>query len=119
VGEAFHITTDELHPWDAIYRETAAALGAPPPKLVHVASDALLRYQPKWAGSLPADKSWSMIFENSKVKAAVGGWQCRHDLRETLAMSLPFATARLEKFTPDAELGKLLDRITAEQCGPM
>lgn len=114
-GEAFHITTDQLHPWDAIYRETASLLGAPPPKFVHVATDALLRYEPKWSGSLPADKAVSMIFDNSKVKSAVGGWECRHDLRQTLAMSLPFAKARLEKFTPDAKLEELLDRIAAEQ----
>jgi nucleoside-diphosphate-sugar epimerase len=115
MGEAFHITTDELHPWDAIYREMAAALGAPEPKFVHVASDTLVRYEPKWAGSLPADKSTSMIFDNSKVKSAVGGWECRHDLRETLAMSLPFVKARLEKFTPDAGVEELLDRILGEQ----
>jgi nucleoside-diphosphate-sugar epimerase len=117
LGEAFHITTDEVNPWDAIYGEMAAALGAPRPKLVHVATDALVRYEPKWTGSLPADKSSSMIFDNSKVKSAVGGWECRHNLRETLAMSVPFAKARLEKFKPDMGLEKLLDRIVTEQCG--
>jgi nucleoside-diphosphate-sugar epimerase len=117
MGEAFHITTDEVNPWDAIYGEMAAALGAPAPKLVHVATDALVRYEPKWTGSLPADKSSSMIFDNSKVKSAVGGWECRHNLRETLAMSLPFVKARLEKFTPDMGLEKLLDRIVTEQSG--
>jgi nucleoside-diphosphate-sugar epimerase len=117
MGEAFHITTDEVHPWDQIYSETAAALGAPPPKLVHVATDTLLRYHPKWSGSLPADKSASMIFDNSKVKSAVGGWECRHNLREALEMSLPHAKARLEKFMPDAELETLLDRIVSEQSG--
>jgi hypothetical protein len=117
MGEAFHITTDELHPWDAIYCETAAALGARPPKLVHVATDTLVRYEPKWGGSLLADKTWSLIFDNSKVKSAVGEWECRHGLKETLAMSLPFVKARLEKFTPDAELERLLDRIVTDQSG--
>jgi len=117
LGEAFHITTDEVHPWDAIYRETAAALKAPPPKLVHVPTDTLVRYQPNWAQSLIGDKSWSMIFDNSKVKSAVGGWECRLDLGQTLGMSVPFAKARLEKFKPDAELEKLLDQIVAEQSG--
>jgi nucleoside-diphosphate-sugar epimerase len=119
MGEAFHITADEVNPWDAIYREMASLLGAPPPKLVHVATDTLVKYEPKWAGSLTADKSSSMIFDNSKVKAAVPGWKCRHDLRETLAMSLPFAKERLERFTPDDGTETLLDRIAEEQTRPV
>jgi len=115
IGEAYHITTDEVHPWDAIYRETAAVLGAPPPKLVHVTTDALLRYQPKWAGSLLGDKSVSMIFDNSKVKAAAGGWECEIGLREGLKMSMEHAKRKLEKFMPDEGLEKLLDRIAEEQ----
>jgi nucleoside-diphosphate-sugar epimerase len=115
MGEAFHITTDRLYPWDAIYRAWATVLGAPEPHLVHVASDTLIRYDAKWAGSLQADKTWTIIYDNSKVKAAVGGWECRHDLQETLAMSAPHVKERLATFSPDAATGKLLDRIIAEQ----
>ena len=115
MGEAFHITTDRLYPWNTIFQETAKLLGAPEPKLIHVASDTLVRYEPKWAGGLLGDKTWSIVFDNSKVKAAVGGWECRHDLPEALAMSLPHAKARLAKFTPDAGLNALIDRIVTEQ----
>ncbi len=115
MGEAFHITTDRVHPWDAIYRAWAEALGAPPPKLVHVASETLVRYEAKWAQSLLGDKTWSCLFDNSKVKSAAPGWECRHDLRETLAMSAPHVKQRLATFSPDAALAKLLDRIIAEQ----
>jgi nucleoside-diphosphate-sugar epimerase len=115
MGEAFHITTDQLHPWDAIHRAWAMALGAPPPRLVHVASDTLVRHDPKWAGSLLGDKTWTIIYDNSKVKSAVGGWECRHGLQETLGMSAPHVKARLEKFSPDPALAKLLERIIVEQ----
>jgi nucleoside-diphosphate-sugar epimerase len=115
MGEAFHITTDRVHPWDAIYRAWAEALGAPPPKLVHVASETLVRYEAKWAQSLLGDKTWSCLFDNSKVKSAAPGWECRHDLQESLAMSAPHVKERLATFSPDAALAKLLDRIIAEQ----
>ncbi|MGA2442854.1 MAG: NAD-dependent epimerase/dehydratase family protein [Tepidisphaeraceae bacterium] len=116
MGEAFHITTDEVHPWDTIFRQMAAALGAPEPKLVHVASDTLVRYEPKWAGSLLADKSWSCVFDNTKVRQAVGGrWKCRHDLKETLAMSAKHALERQKNFSPDAQVQGLVDRIVEEQ----
>ncbi len=89
--------------------------GAPEPRIVHVASDTLVRYDPKWAQSLLGDKTWSCVFDNSKVKSAAGGWECRHDLTETLAMSAPHVKQRLKKFSPDPELAKLLDRIVEKQ----
>jgi nucleoside-diphosphate-sugar epimerase len=114
MGEAFHITTDVAHPWDAIYREMASALKAPEPKLVHVSSDDLVRYEPKWAQSLHGDKSSSCVFDNSKVKEVVGGWECRHDLKETLKMSAGHVKKRVERFSPDGGLGSLLNRVVAE-----
>jgi nucleoside-diphosphate-sugar epimerase len=117
LGEAFHITTDNVYPWETIYKKTAEVLGAPAPKLVHVASETLVSYEPKWAGGLLGDKSWSCVFDNSKVKAAVGGWECKHDLTETLAMSVPHVKQRLKTFQPDPELAKILDRILADH-GP-
>jgi nucleoside-diphosphate-sugar epimerase len=114
MGEAFHITTDIAHPWDEIYREMAAALSAPEPKIVHVSSDELVRYDGKWAQSLHGDKTASCVFDNSKVKKAVGGWECRHDLKETLRMSAGHVKKRLEKFSPEAEMDTLIDRIVGE-----
>ena len=114
LGEAYHITTDELNNWDTIYRETAKVLGAPEPKLVHVASETLIKYEPKWSGSLQADKMWSCVFDNTKVKTVAGGWQCRHLLPETLAMSAPHVKEKLESYLPNPELANLLDRIIAD-----
>jgi nucleoside-diphosphate-sugar epimerase len=111
LGEAYHITTDVGVSWDAIHREMAVALGAPEPKLVHVTSDELVKYEPKWAQSLHGDKTASCVFDNSKVKEAVGGWECRFGLRETLGMSAESVGKRLQNFSPDGELGRLIDRI--------
>jgi nucleoside-diphosphate-sugar epimerase len=117
LGEAYHITTDVAVPWDEIFREMAAALGAPEPKLVHVASDELVKYEPKWAQSLHGDKTASCVFDNSKVKGAVGGWECRFGLRETLGMSAGWVKKRLMGFEADGELGRLLDKIVLEHGG--
>ncbi len=116
LGEAYHITTDVAVPWDAIFWEMAAALGAPEPKLVHVASDELVRYEPKWAQSLHGDKTASCVFDNRKVKEAVGGWDCRFGLRETLGMSAGSVKMRLVGFKADGELGGVLERIIAEHA---
>lgn len=75
LGEDFHITRDEPYTWNEIFHAMAAALGVEP-KLVHVASETLLRYEPKWAGPLLGDKSPSTVFDNSKVKAVAGDFEC-------------------------------------------
>ncbi len=76
VGEAYHITSDELMSWNQIYQIVAKAAGVAEPKLVHVASETLARWDPQWGPGLLGDKTNSMIFDNSKVKAAVPSFLC-------------------------------------------
>ncbi|MCL1898893.1 MAG: NAD-dependent epimerase/dehydratase family protein, partial [Micrococcales bacterium] len=69
LGEAFHITGDEILTWDGIYRELAAAAGVSSPNLVHVASETMEREIFELDGDLLGDKSHSVFFDNSKVRA--------------------------------------------------
>jgi nucleoside-diphosphate-sugar epimerase len=80
LGEAFHITHDRQWSWNEIFQAIAAALGVREPQLVHVASDTLVRYHPDWEGPLLGDKSPSVRFDNSKVKAVAGDFQCLLDV---------------------------------------
>jgi dTDP-D-glucose 4,6-dehydratase len=116
MGEAFHITTDELKPWDAIYRAVAASLGVEA-KLVHVTTDTLVKYEPNWAQPLLGDKTCSIGFDNSKVKNAVGGWESRHRLEETMRMSAGYVKERLKSFVLDEKVDGLIDRIIERQTG--
>lgn len=71
VGEAFHITSDEVLTWDQIHRIFADAAGAPSPELVHVPSDVIAAYDTKWGDGLLGDKAHSMVFDNTKIKRFV------------------------------------------------
>ena len=82
IGEAFHITSDEVTNWDQIYHTLADALGKPA-KLVHIASDWLIRFDPALEGSLLGDKSTSVAFDNSKIKSFVPDFRATISLRET------------------------------------
>jgi len=75
IGEAFHITSDELVTWDQIYRIFAGAAGAPPPQIVHVPSEVIAAHDPNWGAGLLGDKAHSMIFDNSKIKRFVPDFQ--------------------------------------------
>jgi nucleoside-diphosphate-sugar epimerase len=73
IGNAFHITSDEVMCWDQFYRLTAEAAGVEA-QLVHMPSDFLAACNPEKLGSLVGDKSVSVVFDNSKIKRFVPGY---------------------------------------------
>jgi nucleoside-diphosphate-sugar epimerase len=70
VGDAFHITSDDVLTWDQIAHSLAAALGVTP-RIVHVPSDAIAAADPEWGSGLIGDKAHSMVFDNSKLRTVV------------------------------------------------
>lgn len=67
IGEAVHITSDELLTWNQIFDTVAHAAGTVAQKL-HVPSEMIAAADPSWGPGLLGDKSHSMIFDNSKIK---------------------------------------------------
>jgi len=117
LGEAFHITRHiEGTTWNEIYREVGRALGAEA-RLVHVPTDTLIRYNPDWSGPLLGDKTWSVLFDNRKVKSVAGDFRCRVDLGEGMRRAAEHYRWRAGAYKPDAALHALLDRIASEQAG--
>jgi len=74
LGEAFHITSDDVLTWDQIAHALAAAAGVRA-DLVHVPSDAIYRADPEWGAGLLGDKAHSMIFDNAKLRSVVPGFR--------------------------------------------
>jgi nucleoside-diphosphate-sugar epimerase len=70
IGEAFHITSDELLTWNRIFRSIADAAGVEL-RAVHAPSDWIARFDPEWGASLLGDKAHSMIFDNAKIRSIV------------------------------------------------
>jgi nucleoside-diphosphate-sugar epimerase len=76
IGEAYHITSDEVLTWNQIYEAVAKAAGCTP-KLVHVPSRAIAAQDAKWGASLLGDKTHSVIFDNTKIKRLVPEYTAR------------------------------------------
>ena len=115
LGEDFQITSDRAFTWDEITNAIAAGLGVEA-KIIHVSTDTLVRYDPAWEGPLTGDKSWSALFDNSKVKRVAGAFTCAQDLPTILEESIANFKARnaTADQAPDA-LDPLMDRICKEQ----
>jgi hypothetical protein len=60
--------------WDAIAGLLGAALGVVP-EIVHVASDTIARVLPDMGPGLIGDKAHSVVFDNTRVKRLVPGWE--------------------------------------------
>lgn len=67
IGEAFHITSEEILTWNQICSILADAAGVEP-KIIHIPSDFIWRLDEEWGHELFGDKAHSMIFDNSKIK---------------------------------------------------
>jgi nucleoside-diphosphate-sugar epimerase len=70
IGDAIHITSDEVLTWDMIANELAAAAGTTA-NIVHAGSNAVAQAFPEWADGILGDKAHSLIFDNSKIKSLV------------------------------------------------
>jgi nucleoside-diphosphate-sugar epimerase len=111
VGDSFTITSDEYLPWDRIYRMYAAAAGVPEPELVHVASETIGAAVPELGPSLLGDRSHSVIFDNSKVKALVPGFVCRTPFAVGVREAVRWYDAHPEQQRVDADLDDAFDRL--------
>lgn len=70
LGEAFHITSDDVLTWNQIIRALGAAAGVEP-RVVHVPSDAIAAADPEWGAGLLGDKAHSMVFDTTKLRRLV------------------------------------------------
>ena len=112
LGEAFHITSDQVLSWDQIYLEAYQALGQTP-NVVHIPSDLITAYDEHALGSLIGDKSHSIVFDNSKIKRLVPDYNCEVDWAEGLRRALAWFEAHPRFQTVDAESNQVWDKIIA------
>jgi nucleoside-diphosphate-sugar epimerase len=115
LGEAFHITSDELLTWNQIHELLAAAAGTEA-KLVHVPSELINRFDPRWGAGLLGDKTHSMIFDNTKVKSLVPEFSATIPYRDGAREIMAWYDADPARRMVDAEFDALTDRIIAAQA---
>jgi nucleoside-diphosphate-sugar epimerase len=117
LNDDFHITTDRGFTWRQIHEAMARGFGA---EAVHapVPTETLVRFNKEWAGPLLGDKSWSALFDNSKVKRVAGPFQASQDIDEILRDSIVHAKERLKApAPPESDEDRLIDRLIVAQEG--
>ena len=110
LGETFHITSDEALTWDQIHTAIAAGLGKEA-RIVHVSSETIARHSERYGPGLIGDKAHSVVFDNSKIKRFVPGYQAVIPFHEGVRKSLAWLEEHPERKTIDGETDKLIDDL--------
>src|SRR5450759_4245432 len=111
-GESFHITSDEVLSWNQIAETIAAAAGLEA-QIVHIPSDFMAAIDPELGTELLGDKAHSLVFDNSKIKRFVPGWNATVPFAEGVARSLAWFEADPARKVVDEGWSAQLDRIVA------
>src|ERR1041385_4171003 len=105
VGEAFHITTDEVLTWNSVYAEIAAALGVKSAKILKIPTDFICQTAPNLTGNLKGDKAQPGVFDNAKIKKFVPDFKCATPFRKGIAESVKWLreNPQQQKLDPKVE----------------
>ncbi len=117
LGEAFHLTSDEVLTWNQIVAEIAAAVGAGNPQVLPIPTTLICRVAPRLSGSLQGDKAHPGVFDNGKIKRFVPGFQCRKPFRSGIRESVAWLRAHPEDQHLDPEVDRLCDAVVAAWRG--
>lgn len=112
LGEAFHITSDEILTWNHIFEIVADAAGTPV-DMVHIPSELIAAFDHEWGASLLGDKTHSMIFDNTKIKRIVPDFAATIPFSRGAQEIIAWFNANPAKKTVDEEVNRLMDSIIA------
>lgn len=112
LGEAFHITSDDVLTWDQIARALGRAAGVEP-RIVHVPSDAIAAADPEWGAGLLGDKAHSMVFDNAKLRRVVPDFVATIPFEAGARQIVEWHDADPARKRVDARLDALMDELVA------
>jgi nucleoside-diphosphate-sugar epimerase len=110
IGEAFHITSDDVLSWNQIARSLATAAGVEA-QLVHVTSDAIAAADPEWGAGLLGDKAHSMIFDNAKLRSVVPDYRATIPFEQGAREIVAWHDADVSRQQVDARLDAVMDTL--------
>jgi nucleoside-diphosphate-sugar epimerase len=113
LGEAVHITSDEVLTWNQIYQEIATALGVGSSQIVNVPTEFICQVAPQLSGNLKGDKSHPGVFDNSKIKRLVPGFQCDKPFRIGIQESVKWLREHPEQQNLSPKIDQTIEEVVA------
>jgi len=113
IGEAFHITSDELLTWNQIHEAVAEAVGAKA-NIVHIPSDFIAKCDKDQVGGLLGDKAHSVIFDNTKIKRFVPGFTATIPFKKAIQETINWFEEDPTRQIIKQETNDLIDKIISD-----
>jgi len=113
IGEAFHITSDEVLTWDQICYILADAVRVKP-KIIHIPSDFIRFHDEEWSEGLFGDKAFSMVFDNSKIKKLLPKYNTQISFVDGAKEIADYYFSDETRQIVDIELDKKMDRMISK-----
>ncbi len=115
LGEAFHITSDEVLTWNQIYNAVAQVTGYAA-NIVHIPSDYIadcadLHHYPSMRGSLLGDKTHCAVFDNSKIKNFVPDFKASISFSEGIKKTLQWFESEPSRMIVNEETNRFIDSL--------
>ena len=111
LGEAFHITSDEVLTWNQIVAEIAAAVGVASPNVVKAPTDLICEVVPQLTGTLKGDKSHPGVFDTSKLKRFVPDFKCLKPFRVGVRESVAWLRDHPEQKNLNPQVDAMCDAV--------
>jgi len=110
LGHAFHITSDELLTWNQIFEIMGRAAKAQP-KIIHVPSEVIARFDAEWGVNLLGDKAHSMVFDNSKIRRFVPDFNPSIPFHQGAREIMAWYDEDPSRCTLNPELDRIMDNM--------
>ena len=112
IGEAIHITSDEAMPWNYIY-QTIADAAQVELHPIHAPSELIAHYSEEYGPGLLGDKMHSVIFDNTKLKRLVPGFQATIPFHQGAQELVNYYLSHPELLKLDPTLDQLHEDVIA------
>jgi len=113
IGEAFHITSDDVLTWNQITTILASAAGAEA-KIVHVPSDAIAAADHDWGPQSLGDSAHSMTFDNSKLRSVVPDYLATITLEQAAPEIIAWHDQNPSRQSVNPDLDALMDKLCSD-----
>ena len=113
LGEAFHITSDDVLTWDQITHALAAAAGVEAQHRPRRPPTRSPPATPSWGAGLLGDKAHSMVFDNSKLRGLVPEFAAQIPFEQGAREIVDWYDEDPARQVVDEELDAALDRLVA------
>jgi nucleoside-diphosphate-sugar epimerase len=111
IGEAYHITSDQVLTWNQIYEEICRAGHFTDVNIMHIPLDFICQLVPEMTAKLKGDKAEPGVFDNAKIKKAVPEFECRTTVRQGMEQALTWFRADKQRQQVDAGVNAVFDQV--------